>query len=260
VTGTCQHCRELIGGYVLDALEPAERDQVRRHLETCEPCAREHAELATLPALLDVADSADAVPLRPPPRLEEAVLDGFARERRGSAAGRGSTAARELGAPRVRRGRRRWRRPRWLAPALAAAACALVAALAVVALNDSDGGGGGAPAAEARVYRVAMNGAGPTPGAAGEARLYPGETGTGVHLRVSGLQPNAYDYELWCVRDDGWKISAGTFRVDAAGQAEVRLTAAANPREYDGLAIQARPKGGAAQARGVRVLTGRIRS
>ena len=88
MTAACQHCRDLIGGYVLDALEPAEREQVRMHIETCEPCAREHAELATLPALLDVADSADAVPLRPPPRLEEAVLDRFARERRFAREGR----------------------------------------------------------------------------------------------------------------------------------------------------------------------------
>jgi len=265
VTAACQHCRELIGGYVLDALEPAEREQVRMHIETCELCAREHAELATLPALLDVADSADAVPLRPPPRLEEAVLDRFARERRfaregpGQAVGGASERDHAEGAPPPRRGLRPGRRPRWLMPSLAAAACAAVAAFAIVTFVD-DGGGGGAPAAQAKVYRVAMNGAGPAPGAAGEAKLYPGETGTGVHLEVSGLPSNAYDYELWCVRDDGWKISAGTFRVDSAGHADVQLTTAAKPTEYDGLSIQARPAGDAADARGVRVLTGRIKS
>jgi len=147
-------------------------------------------------------------------------------------------------------------------PALAAAACALAALLAVVAFDGSGGGGngGGATTAQARVYRVAMNGDGPTPMAGGEARLYPGRTGTGVHLQVSGLRPNAYDYELWCVRDDGWKISAGTFRVDSAGRADVHLSTAANPHEYDGLAIQARRSGAAADAHGVRVLTGRIKS
>ena len=64
-----------------------------------------------------------------------------------------------------------------------------------------------------------------------------------MHLKVNGLKPDVYDYELWCVRDDGWKVSAGTFRVDAAGEAEVRLTTSAKPTQYDALAIQARPAG-----------------
>jgi len=139
----------------------------------------------------------------------------------------------------------------------------LIAALAVVAFTGSDDNGGGSAdvaRTQSQVYRVAMNGAGPTPGAAGEAKLYPGETSTGVHLEVSGLKPKVYDYELWCVRDDGWKISAGTFRVDAEGHADVRLSTASKPSEYDGLAIQARPSGKTADTQGVRVLTGRIRS
>jgi hypothetical protein len=260
VTTACHSCRELIGGYVLDALEPAEREAVRLHLETCSACAREHADLAAIPALLDAADAADAVPLRPPPRLEEAVLDGFARERRGASA----PAALQDPEParRVRRGRRRW-----FAPALAATACALAAALVVAfALGGrEDGGTGGTgvtgpTAQESHVYRVAMSGTGEVPQATGQARLYPGRTGTGVHLQVSGLRPEAYNYELWCVRDDGWKISAGTFRVDPSGHADVHLSAAANPREYDGLTIQARPWDGSANAPGTRVLSGRIKS
>jgi hypothetical protein len=232
----------MIGGYVLDALDPDERELVRRHLQLCEPCAREYAELATIPSLLDVADSADAAPLRPPARLEEAVLDRFARERRGSP---------------PRRVRPTRRRPRWLAPAAVGLACAL-AALAAVLVLAGHPEPGQVSANSARVYRVDMRGDGPAPNAAGDARLYPGETGTGVHLRVRGLKPNAYHYELWCVRDDGWKISAGTFRVDASGRADVRLTTAARPTEYDTLAIEARGAAGDAGARGWRVLVGRI--
>jgi anti-sigma factor RsiW len=267
----CHTCRELIGGYVLDALEPAERDLVHSHLASCEICAREHAELATIPALLDAADSADAVPLRPPPRLEEAVLDRFARERRGASADVPPTPEPARDAPPSRRaGLPQWLRRRWLAPALAATACALAIALvAAFALDGSgdDGYGGpsgpaapGVAAQQGHVYSVAMSGTGTVPQAGGEARLYPGETGTGVHLQVNGLRPDAYDYELWCVRDDGWKISAGTFRVDASGRADVHLTAAANPRDYDGLSIQARPWRGSTPARPMRVMSGRIRS
>jgi anti-sigma factor RsiW len=244
VTAACEHCRDLIGGYVLDALDPDERELVRRHLQVCEPCAREHAELATIPALLDVADSADVLPLRPPARLEEAVLDRFARERRGSP-------------PRRVRGSRRLRR-RWLAPAAVGLACVLAALVAVLALGGDERRPGQVAGDAVRVYRVAMRGDGPTPDAAGDARLYPGATGTGVHLSVRGLKPNAYQYELWCVRDDGWRISAGTFRVDASGRADVRLTTAAMPTEYHTLAIEARGAGGGASAPGWRVLVGRI--
>ena len=259
MTATCDTCRELLGGYVLDALEPAERELVRRHLEKCARCAREHAELASIPALLDVADSADAVPPRPPARLEEAVLDRFARESRG--------------APRTVRERPQTRsrhRRRWLAPAAAAVAVALAALVSVVVLTDrDDGGGSGRAGAEdagwlrsvrPMGYRVALTGTGPLPGAVADVRLYPGDSGTGVHLMASGLDPRRYDYELWCVRDDGWKVSAGTFRADADGNAEVRLTTAAKPSEYDSLAIQARPAGRGANARGPRVLAGRLRS
>ena len=77
---TCAECRELLGGYVLGALEPAEDNAVRTHLASCERCAAEHAELTPLPTMLDLAGSADAVPERPSPALEEAVLDRFARE------------------------------------------------------------------------------------------------------------------------------------------------------------------------------------
>jgi anti-sigma factor RsiW len=262
-TAACQVCRELIGGYVLDALEPDERELVRCHIETCDRCAQEHAELAALPALLELADSADAVPLRPPPRLEEAVLDGFARERRGASQPAGDTPVPQRAAAARRR--------RWRLPAAAALACGVAAIVAAIALSGGEatvGDGGGAVGRIAGVathprplvYRVGLTGEGPLPDAVAEARLYPGETGTGVHLRASGLKSGKYHYELWCVRDDGWKVSGGTFRADAAGNADVRLTTSAKPTQYDALAIEARPAGRGAAARGKRVLSGRLRT
>ena len=150
---------------------------MRRHLEACEPCAREHAELATIPALLDVADSADAVPMRPPPRLEEAVLDRFARERRGARVR--PRAASPAAAPRAGAGSRRPRRR---------CACGL-AALAVRRSPgrpfDEDGGGTAERADGAsspdqsapdrpRVYRVALAGEGPLPHASRRGAPLPG--------------------------------------------------------------------------------------
>lgn len=255
MTSACHTCRDLIGGYVLDALDADERALVHDHIQSCESCAREHAELATIPVLLDAAESADAVPLRPPARLEEAVLDRFARERRGTAA----TRAAEPGDAAPSRSRRpAWRR--WLIPVTAALACAIVAGGAMLVLTGDDPSTEPPAAQQSRVYEVAMTGTGPLRQASGEARLYPGATGTGVHLTVTGLDPRAYDYELWCVRDDGWKMSAGTFRADENGHADIELTTAAKPSEYDALTIQARPAGAGDRADGPRVLVGRIRS
>ncbi|HKP91749.1 MAG TPA: zf-HC2 domain-containing protein, partial [Thermoleophilaceae bacterium] len=77
----CDDCRSLLGGYVLSALEPEEMEAVSAHVRTCSECTRELVSLAPLPALLDVAGSAEPVAEKPPEALEDAVLDRFARER-----------------------------------------------------------------------------------------------------------------------------------------------------------------------------------
>jgi anti-sigma-K factor RskA len=62
-----------------------------------------------------------------------------------------------------------------------------------------------------------------------------------VRLSVRGLRgsPDTV-YELWCLRDDGAKVSAGTFRTDASGRADVSLTTAAVPGEYHRLGVERR--------------------
>jgi hypothetical protein len=76
---------------------------------------------------------------------------------------------------------------------------------------------------------------------------------------VSGLQGSPDNlYELWCVRDDGSKISAGTFRVDSHGRANVNLTTAAVVGDYHRLSVERRAQPPAAQA-GQRVMTGEIK-
>ena len=67
-------------------------------------------------------------------------------------------------------------------------------------------------------------------------------------------------YELWCLRDDGARVSAGTFRVDGAGSADVNLTTAATPHQYHRLAVERRPWGTDSPKRGQRVLAGEIAS
>ncbi|MFJ8885798.1 zf-HC2 domain-containing protein [Streptomyces sp. NPDC102402] len=57
--GDDPHVHRLLGGYVLDALEPGESGAVARHLQRCEACAAAYMEVAeavSLLALLDVDD------------------------------------------------------------------------------------------------------------------------------------------------------------------------------------------------------------
>jgi len=236
----CAECRSLLGGYVLAALEPDEMEAVRTHVADCAGCAREHAELAPMPSLLDAAGSADAVPARPPAALEDAVLDRFARER--PRAGDERPAA-----PRPSRLRGWLTRP--LPVAAGAAALAVVATLAVTALL------GGSDSSTAHAYGALLRGSAAEPGARAYAKLSTQAAGTRVDLHVHGMQPTpGAVYELWCVDHDGDRVSAGTFRVDASGEARVRLTTAARLGEYERLSVERLGAGGPGQ----RVMAGSI--
>ena len=196
----CSRYGDLLGGYVLGALEPAERDAMRRHLESCADCRREHAELAGIPELLDRVEPADVPPPEPSAWLEDAILDRFARERR-------------------RRGGVRLRRSR--AAVLVAALVAAAAAVAVIGIVVSR--------TEEPAYADGrLRG---TPGAGGTFEVEEVPAGTAVSLDVHGLPPRDA-YEVWCVRTDGRWVSGGTFHPGRDGGAEAQLTAAVRPGDY----------------------------
>lgn len=223
----CAHCRELLGGYVLGALDDADHAAVGIHLQGCPRCRREHAELAGVPALLDLVESPDAAFESPPPGLEESVLDRFARER-------SSTAPPDP--PR----RSRWGLRVGAAGAAAAVALALVLVLAGAFSSSPD---------DSAFGHVRMSGA---RGAAAHADLRALDEGTGVRLSATGLRPGPHPiYELWCVTDDGHWISGGTFRADRHGRARAALTSAARPGDYEVMLITRRPDRR-------RVMTGRV--
>ncbi len=145
---TCAELRPLLGGYVLEALEPHEAEAVRAHLPGCPVCAAELASLAELPHLLDLAAPV-AQPDEPlSPAAEEALLDRFARES-------------ENAGPRPRKRRRL---PRigfaWTRPRVAFVSAVLAAAVAVGAMSALDGGD--EPQRASRNYIVALK---PGPGA-----------------------------------------------------------------------------------------------
>ena len=205
---TCDHVRTELGGYVLGALDPAEADAVREHLERCSECAREHASLAGLPALLTLAEPIESAPPLAP-AVEERVLDAVARER-------------PRRAPRP--ARRLLGRPRLLIPAVAAVAAAVIA---VVLAVSGDG---------RRTYDITLRPVGGST-AAGHTQLQSTNGGTRLHLWVKGLpaDPNVV-YEVQCDAAH-WSASAGTFRADAHGRAVVVLTTAARRGDYDSIRV-----------------------
>jgi hypothetical protein len=242
MSAPCNECRTLLGGYVLLALEPLEAESVRRHLAVCPGCAAEYELLTGIPTVLDSAGAEETPVEEPPAALEEAVLDRFAREHRDNRDEPPAASLRE----RLRKG---LSHPLPAALAGAMAAAAVTAALLVLP-GGSDRAGD--------QYKASLAGSAAAPGATASADLRVFSSGTHVRLRVRGLRgsPDAV-YELWCLRDDGEKVSAGTFRTDADGRADVNLTTAALPSEYHRLGVERRRLAPSAQP-GVSVMAGEI--
>ena len=204
------HVHEDIGAFVLGALDDDSEKRVREHLATCPECAAAHSELAGIPGLLDLAVVTGATDEEPlPPAIEERLLDRFARERVERPA-----AAALAAADRVRRRQRAGgRRDRGGGPH--------------VGLNFEKNGG--RPASQ---YRLAFSKLGPAPAnASARAGLRTSQAGTVVRLWVNNL-PAGDVYEVLCDAP-GWSASAGTFRVDAKGDAYVVLTTAVKKGQYD---------------------------
>ena len=205
---TCDELRPLLGGYVLEALEPDEAEAVRAHLPGCPACAAELASLAELPQLLDLAAPV-AHPDEPlSPGSEEALLDRFARESRPAA--RRAPTRRRL--PRIA-----WTRPR-VAIASAAARRRRWRSRAMPALVDGDRPAGARRATTS--WRC-------KPGAARAARRRPRIALYRVarrHRRAPvGERPasRARSGSTRCsAGTSSWSASAGTFRADAHGRVE----------------------------------------
>lgn len=221
----CRTHSELVGPYVLNALEPEEMDEMRAHLERCPRCAAEVRSLADLPGLLDRAEAEDAT-AAPSPELEEEVLDRFVKER-----------AKAFPRKRSRR--------RLLIPAVAAAAVLLALLVAVIP------GGPDRAYATADLWSLPAGG-----GAEGTADVEEVDAGTRVQLHADHLPvARGTDYELWCVRKDGAWINGGSFHARADGSAAAELTAAVRPGEYRVVVITRRSTGG---DRGAEVMRGKL--
>jgi anti-sigma-K factor RskA len=189
---------ELLGPYVLGALDSEEELVVERHLEACAACRDEERGLReTHERLSGTSIAASSIPPDLKARVEYALHIGD-RSR--------ATRAALLGATRIGRA------------ALAAAVVLVLFALVTVAYS--------AGLFDRTAQTATLQPTELAPGAGGELEV----RGTGQNAEASvevwGLpetQPDEY-YELWFGREEG-RVSAGTFTVDDRGWG--RLSASA---------------------------------
>lgn len=189
----CRNFRELLGVYVVGAIEPNERSMLDAHLSQCYGCREELAGLAVLPALLHRIPVAEAEEI----------------------AGTGHLGAdQEHPAPRVLSGLmadvRAKRRTNRLRSVLAAAAAVIVAAGGSVAvstaLNES-------PHVVSTMLEVvhAHNGA-----ISGVVRYGKSPWGAEIETRVSGI-PAGTHCEFWVTTADGRTQLVGGWLVVGPG-------------------------------------------
>jgi hypothetical protein len=184
----CREWRERIGALVLGQLPENERFAVEAHLEGCPACRAEAEALAPVVPLLRRADPDRLGPApEPPPEL-------------------GDRIARRIAAERRSKRRRRTRVRFGLATAAAAAAAA---ALLIVIL------GGSSPTSQSETvaFRSLPR------GAWAEASLAPRPWGSEISVQVGGFRRGTM-CQVWLRRDNGERVSAGSFRYVYQGGSE----------------------------------------
>jgi hypothetical protein len=194
-------CGTDVAAYVLGALEPAEVESFRRHLDTCAVCRE---ELTSFQEVVDVLPLS-APQHRAPRALRRRVLSAVAAD------ARGAQATSDAGASR-RRESRSWffGLPR---PAVALAAALAVVAVAVGAIELGSSGSSGV-----RIYRAQVTG---SPGTA-EIRVAGGHAELIVH-RFSP-PPAGRIYEVWLGRaGHAPQPTSALFGVTAKGDAQVEV-------------------------------------
>jgi anti-sigma-K factor RskA len=202
---------EDLAGWVLGALDPAESERFRRHLQSCQQCQDEAAALAPTGRLLNFvapqpsSRAASPAAAEPPADLQARTLD------RVMAAARKSS----------------WRRrSAWLSSAVAAAAVVVGGSVAALSLGSSP----------AYAYELhPQNGSSAT----GKATVTHTDGGWAVQMSARHLKPLPHGeyYECWYVAQKSTvshpsMISGGTFSVGSGGSTAVTMNMAGDPDDY----------------------------
>ncbi len=190
--------QELLGPYVLGALDPEEEQAVERHLTGCAACRNEERGLRETHERLAGASIAAA---SAPPDLKARILGALSQHEGSREATSAETA-----------------RDGWglLSPARRAvvAAVLLLPVLLVVAYSI---GAFDRPEMTAALAPTEL-----APGAGGELAVRGSGSDVEANLEVWGLPETGPDeyYELWFGKEGG-RVSAGTFAVDDRGRGEL---------------------------------------
>jgi hypothetical protein len=190
--------RDLLGPYVMGALDPEEESEVEEHLEECTPCREEASYLRVAhERLVDLANTTET----PPQELKSRVLTGMPR-------------------------RETRRIP-------LAAAAAVLCVLAVLGVLYSSGFFGQDEVAHATLKPTDL-----APGAGGELQVREDDPNVQAELEVWGLPRPGRDeyYELW-FGEAGGRVSAGTFTVDARGRETLYMTVPEEASDYQQVGI-----------------------
>lgn len=188
----CRQMRQLLGVYVVGAIDPAERSLVDDHLSECSECRDELASLAALPAMLGRVPLADMeriafgpARLPDPAQPSEELLNSLLRR------------------VSARRRSRLWR------GVAAVAAAALVAAGAVTGATELTGHQAGG-SAQQTASATSRNGP-----VAAVVDYSPTSWGIAMRVRVSGI-PSGTQCRFW-VLTSGGRWYAGSWTVASGG-------------------------------------------
>lgn len=215
---------ELLGPYLLHQLTAEEERELEDHLAGCPGCRNELDRMRQTHALLRGLAASG-----PPADLKSRTM----------ARARGGTTAR----PGVR----------WKLWVPAAAALLLVAILGVGILRASIGDSSPAVPLDATAL---------APGASGELRGEKVGENIQFELDVQGLPELRKDeyYEMWYAKENGERISCGTFRARPAGKTTVNLTAPVNAAAYPIIEVTREPDDGDPGTSGKNILVGDLRN
>ena len=189
----CREVRQLLGVYVVGAIDPAERTVVDEHLRECQACRDELAGLAGLPAMLSRVPVADV-------------------ERLSLAHGRLPAQAEpspELLNSLLRRVAARRRSRMWRGAVAVAAAAVLAAAGASVVTHVAR------PAAHAAALREVARATSPDGDVSAVVDYSQAAWGTVMRVQVSGISPGT-TCQFWVIGKNGQSYYAGSWTVAAS--------------------------------------------
>ena len=171
-----EELREALGTYALGQLDPVEHEQVREHLDGCDTCAADLAEIQPVATALRGVDAGTVLPagMMPPPELDERIRRAL---------------------PPVSSRDRRW--PVVAGGALLAAAAAAAVVTAVVVRDTTPT----PPVIAVPQLQVA-------PGVTATAGLVDHTWGVEIKLQATGLRAGER-FTVWVVADDGSRHGAG---------------------------------------------------